>query len=327
MKPGDYILSVPEEAEARQKMWDRSLSTVQSALRKKPQSSHHVLLLDIEGTTTPLPFVTKVLYPASVENLHHFLGRTFPYHRTVVEALEEAVRTHPDLGSLVPVSHSSSFDQWKHLTDYLRDALESHLRVLIEQNSKATYLKAVQGLLWESLYRDGVITGHLFSDVHSAIKQWAMQPDQAVALYSSGSQLAQRLLFSHSTAGDLTPHIHAYFDPSAVGSKLESGSFAAIRSHLTRSLGTDELFITFITDNPKEIFAAVAGGIDQSFMCLRPLNNNLELIDRQGLAELRIPVIYSFAQLIDGTAESLLEMVEEVASYTEGVDSQAKMPF
>jgi enolase-phosphatase E1 len=44
-----------------------------------------------------------------------------------------------------------------------------------------------------------------------------------VASFSSGSVLAQRLLFRHSTAGDLSGFIHAYFD-TATGPKAESTS-------------------------------------------------------------------------------------------------------
>lgn len=49
-----------------------------------------------------------------------------------------------------------------------------------------------------------------------------------MAIYSSGSRAAQRLLFQHTeAAGDLRGHLACYFD-TTVGGKREAGSYTQI---------------------------------------------------------------------------------------------------
>ena len=58
-----------------------------------------------------------------------------------------------------------------------------------------------------------------------AFKRWSAEA--RVAIYSSGSVEAQKLLFRYSIFGDLTPQIAGYFD-TRTGPKMESASYAAI---------------------------------------------------------------------------------------------------
>jgi enolase-phosphatase E1 len=75
-------------------------------------------------------------------------------------------------------------------------------------------------------------------------------------VYSSGSAAAQKLLFGHSLAGDLTPLFEGYFD-TAVGAKTEAESYARIAA----ALGLDAWAILFLSDTAAEIAAARAAGM------------------------------------------------------------------
>jgi enolase-phosphatase E1 len=187
------------------------------------------IILDIEGTTTPVAFVYDVL---------------FPYARA-------------------------------HLRDYLRDHVEqdeakvaeiaARMESLMDRDVKDPELKALQGKIWVRGYGDGTLKGQVFPDVPPALERWhAAGLD--VAIYSSGSVLAQRLLFGTTPAGDLTKLIGHYFD-TGVGPKRAQESYARIASELGRA--PRELL--FISDVVAELDAARAARV-QAALCVRPGN-------------------------------------------------------
>jgi enolase-phosphatase E1 len=65
-----------------------------------------------------------------------------------------------------------------------------------------------------------------YPDVPSAFQRWREEV-RRIAIFSSGSALAQELLFRYSFAGDLTPFIAEYFD-TRVGNKREPESYTRI---------------------------------------------------------------------------------------------------
>jgi 2,3-diketo-5-methylthio-1-phosphopentane phosphatase len=77
-----------------------------------------------------------------------------------------------------------------------------------------------------------------------------------VAVYSSGSVLAQRRLFESTPHGDLMPLVDRLFD-TAVGAKVESGSYVAI----ARALGLGPREILFVSDVTAELVAARDAGM------------------------------------------------------------------
>ena len=76
-----------------------------------------------------------------------------------------------------------------------------------------------------------------------------------VAIYSSGSVEAQKLLFRHSNFGDLTPLISGYFD-TRTGPKMASASYAAIAAAMDVEPGE----IMFFSDVVRELDAAREAG-------------------------------------------------------------------
>jgi enolase-phosphatase E1 len=157
----------------------------------------------------------------------------------------------------------------KHLQRYLdangRSAEFDRFAALMDQDSKDADLKRLQGHIWEEGYRSGELAGVVFDDVPRALKRWREQRIDT-GVFSSGSVLAQKLLFRHSTAGDLTPFLRWHFDTS-VGAKTEAASYGRIAT----LIGTPPPSITFISDVIRELDAARAAGM-RTALSLRPGN-------------------------------------------------------
>ena len=181
------------------------------------------ILLDIEGTTTPITFVYQTLFPYARQKLKTYLeahGR-LPEYQTFVD--------------------------------------------LMDQDSKSTALKDVQGHIWEEGYATGELVGEVFEEVAPALKRWRARGLE-VGIFSSGSVLAQKLLFRHSSAGDLTPLLSWHFD-TAVGPKTDPESYRRIAS----SIGVPPSGVLFISDVVPELDAARAAGM-QTALSIRPGN-------------------------------------------------------
>ena len=125
----------------------------------------------------------------------------------------------------------------------------------MDRDSKSTELKALQGRIWEEGYASGELTGAVFDDVPRAFARWQAAGTR-IAIYSSGSVLAQQWLFRRSSAGDLTPFISRYFD-TGVGPKRDPGSYTRIAS----AVALPPARITFVSDVAAELDAAAAAGM------------------------------------------------------------------
>jgi cysteine desulfurase / selenocysteine lyase len=159
-------------------------------------------LLDIEGTTTPITFVADTLFPLARERVDPFLA--MHAGRSDVAAIVTELRRAWDAED--PASRQPS--AWPADS---RDAAVEYALWLMASDRKLTPLKALQGLIWEQSYREGRLVAPVYEDVAPALEAWAARGCRA-SIYSSGSVLAQRLLFAHTTAGDLTPLLGSLFD-------------------------------------------------------------------------------------------------------------------
>lgn len=135
----------------------------------------------------------------------------------------------------------------------------------MDRDRKSQGLKLLQGLIWERGYRDGALHGDVYDDVPDAMRRWHCE-GVTIAIYSSGSELAQRLLFGSTAHGDLTPFITAFFD-TRVGVKTSPESYRAIAKQLRLA----ERDIVFISDVTSELRAAQAAGL-QVLLSIRPGN-------------------------------------------------------
>ena len=137
---------------------------------------------------------------------------------------------------------------------------------LIERDRRSTPLKSLQGKIWAEGYASGQLCSQMFDDVPPALKRWQGQ-SRTVATFSSGSVLAQKFLFAHTTAGDLTRYLSAYFD-TTTGKKNDPASYQEISRTLERSPAE----VVFISDVVSELDAASSAGL-RTLLCVRPGNH------------------------------------------------------
>jgi enolase-phosphatase E1 len=125
----------------------------------------------------------------------------------------------------------------------------------MDEDAKITPLKALQGIVWQDGYEAGLLQGELYPDVAPALRRWH-DAGIRLAVYSSGSETAQRLIFGHSVDGDLSALFDAFFD-TRIGSKRDAGSYAA----LVRRLDLPPGRVLFLSDVEAELDAAAQSGL------------------------------------------------------------------
>jgi enolase-phosphatase E1 len=192
------------------------------------------ILTDIEGTTSSISFVKDVLFPYARRELPRF------------------VREHgerPDVRRWLDVVAVENGGM-------CQDAMiVETLQGWIDEDRKHTALKALQGLLWETGYRERDFTAHVYPDAVEALRGWHAN-GLPMAVYSSGSVAAQKLLFAHTDAGDLLSLFDAFFD-TEVGHKRDAGSYRRIAGMLGCAPGD----ILFLSDVVEELDAAREAGL------------------------------------------------------------------
>lgn len=206
------------------------------------------LVTDIEGTTTDLAFVHRRLFPLARAELPRFL------------------RAHGDdpehQASLAAVRRAVAGEARDPRTVTLDEAL-AQLLAWMDADAKVTALKALQGAIWREAYAAGDLVSHVYDDVAPALRR-LQAAGVRVHVYSSGSIEAQRLLFRHTEAGDLTAYLAGYFDTTS-GPKREPASYAKIAS----AIGSPAPEVLFVSDVVAELDAAREAGLQTRWM-VRP---------------------------------------------------------
>ncbi|KIW48923.1 2,3-diketo-5-methylthio-1-phosphopentane phosphatase, variant 2 [Exophiala oligosperma] len=223
-----------------------------------------------EGTICPITFVKNTLFPYALQALPDILRTKWddPGFVKYRDAFPETARSSPE-------------------------AFEAHVKDLSERDVKIAYLKNLQGYLWEEGYKNHVYSTPIYPDVLAAFDSWssASSADAArkeIAIYSSGSIFAQKLLFQHikdpaipddpKAILDRRDIIKAWFDTTNAGLKHEAGSYAKI----AEALEQDQSDILFLSDNVKEVRAALEASM-KAVVVDRPGNTPLSEEDRKGL--------------------------------------------
>jgi|SRR5579862_1118344 len=211
-----------------------------------------VYLLDVEGTVAPLTLTTEVLFPYARKHFPDFLkkSRDDADVRAALALLAQENRAEKATG--IPRLPEVTDPEQVETPRFRLDAMV-YLTWLMDRDRKSTALKSLQGKIWKSGFESGELKGTLFDDVPGAFKRWV--GTGKVAIYSSGSVEAQRLLFGHTNHGDLTPLIANYFD-TRTGPKMERASYRAIAAEL----GVSPDGVLFFSDAVKELDAAREAG-------------------------------------------------------------------
>jgi 2,3-diketo-5-methylthio-1-phosphopentane phosphatase len=200
---------------------------------RKSQESPQVYLLDVEGTVAPITLVSEQLFPYARAHFEDFLKQNQANLEVAADLtlLAQENRNEPESGCPIFGAASSRL-RWEDAIPYLN--------WLMDHDRKSTALKSLQGKIWKLGFESGELKGTLFADVPDALRRWSA--NAKVAIYSSGSVEAQRLVFYYSTFDDLTPYISAYFD-TRIGPKTACASYAAIAAEMGGAPG-DMLFLS-----------------------------------------------------------------------------------
>lgn len=214
------------------------------------------LLLDIEGTTCPITFVSNVLFPYAQKQLKTYIDTNIndeAVSRLIKDAWEEW-RLDPD-----PKSQELLQNNNTEAKDHNHVAIHDYLQHLIAVDRKSTALKDLQGRIWKQGYTSGSIQSELYPETLAALQNWT-SAGYTLAVYSSGSVAAQQLLYQYTAEGDVRHLFSGWFD-TRTGPKKEIHSYQSIASELK----TPPRNIAFISDNKAECDAAEQAGMHTIF--------------------------------------------------------------
>jgi enolase-phosphatase E1 len=214
------------------------------------------IVLDIEGTTTPIVFVHDVLFPYARTHLRDYL-RTAPQDKALQDVLDQLRRDHSGeiaRGEQPPEWSESSVERVALFVEWLMD-----------RDRKVPGLKLLQGRIWDHGFQSGTLRGEVYPDVPPALRRW-QHAGIDVAIYSSGSEHAQRLVFRTTPFGDLTSFVSRFFD-TGVGPKVSSDSYRRI----ARELACPPAEMLFVSDVTAELTAAREAGV-HVLLSVRPGN-------------------------------------------------------
>ena len=203
------------------------------------------ILLDIEGTTTPIAFVHDVLFGYAREHVRDFLDKNPAADDIALLREEHALDVREGRN---PPPLTAEYVAW-----------------LMALDRKSTGLKSLQGKIWIEGYENGSLKSQVFEDVEPAFQRWR-ERGLRISIFSSGSVLAQQLLFAYSEVGNLTRFIENYFD-TRVGKKGEAESYRKI----AKAMSLKPWQILFISDVVAELQAAKKAGLE-TILSIRPGN-------------------------------------------------------
>ncbi|HSD27555.1 MAG TPA: acireductone synthase, partial [Vicinamibacteria bacterium] len=112
------------------------------------------LVLDVEGTTTPVAFVYRVLFPYAQARVGEYLAR----HREDPGVRDDVRRLRAD--------HAADLGAGRNPPPWAEapEAVATYARWLMDQDRKATALKSLQGRIWEEGFRTGALVGEVYDD-------------------------------------------------------------------------------------------------------------------------------------------------------------------
>lgn len=204
------------------------------------------IVTDIEGTTSSLSFVKDELFPYARQRIAHYVCEHAGEPQVMVQVQQVRTLMAEEQGLVV--------------ADISLDQVGRQLERWIDEDRKITALKSLQGMIWETGYRNGDFFGHLYPDAEAALRRWHAA-GIALYVYSSGSIYAQKLLFGHTRYGDLTPLFKGYFD-TTTGAKQEADAYRRI----VATIGLPAQETLFLSDIEAELDAARAAGMQTCWL-------------------------------------------------------------
>jgi enolase-phosphatase E1 len=241
-------------------LWQSQVAVLRSEIAKH-SSSNVGIILDIEGTITPLYIVTKILFPFFLKKCESFVKlhltqkifhlassstakinleneMSSPLEKSMVEVASEFIEYFYRTNNKNEKNDDESETLPSSLEQFQNDLVQDSLAHTVA-NRKIPYMKKLQGICWHQAYLDGSIVGDLFSDVVPFLRasvfdsRHQQKKQQQVHIYSSGSIFAQKLLLGYSQFGNLVEdvskfNIREYHDTVTAGMKGEALSYQKI---------------------------------------------------------------------------------------------------
>lgn len=225
-------------------------------------------MLDIEGTTTSLRFIKDVLFPYIKRHVAKYLRERW-HSEEVIATLARLIRQEErDTKDGLHPPKIWKLTETNDLTKII-DSIVSNVIWQMDSKRHNTALKQLQILVWVYGYENNELQGHVYEDVPVSFRKWRSMGIRLFA-YSTGMAVAQQLLFSNSTQGNLLNMIENYFD-ILVGSKTQASSFKKIA---TNYMNVSPNQVLFITDSVEEARAAKEAGC-QVVIVQRPENRKI----------------------------------------------------
>ncbi|RVW21897.1 putative bifunctional methylthioribulose-1-phosphate dehydratase/enolase-phosphatase E1 1 [Vitis vinifera] len=142
--------------------------TVNSNHETEP--SRRCIVLDIEGTTTPISFVTDVLFPFARNNVSRHLAAMYETDETQddIKLLRTQVQSDLEQGIVgaVPIPPDDAGKE------EVIAALVANVEAMIKADRKITALKQLQGHIWRTGFQNNELEGVVFEDVPEALQKW-----------------------------------------------------------------------------------------------------------------------------------------------------------
>jgi enolase-phosphatase E1 len=220
------------------------------------------IVVDTAGTTTDLNFIQDVLFPYSYKIMPEFLEQH--QLQVLVDCCINDVRDIALEPQASVARVAEILQQW------------------ISEDRKLTPLKTLQGLIWKQGYDSLEFQGQIYPDFIDAINRFHGQ-GLSIYSFSSGSVDAQKLLFSHCEAGDLTPLFNGHFD-TRIGNKLDKQAY----NNICNTIGLQPKQIIFISDSQEELTAAAAAGMMTCHMARKTADSHDQHRQVRSFAELMI---------------------------------------
>lgn len=243
------------------------------------------IILDIEGTTTTLRFIKDVLFPYIKTRLAKYLREKW-HSEEVIATLARLIRQEErDIKDGLQPPKIWKLTETNDLSKVI-DSIVSNVIWQMDSKKHNTALKQLQILVWVYGYENNELKGHVYEDVAISFRKWRNMGIR-LFVYSTGMAVAQQLLFSNSTQGNLLNLIENYFD-LLVGSKTQSSSFKKIATYY---MNVTPGQVLFLTDAPDEARAAKEAGC-QVLLVQRPDNRKLSVSATQDFN-----VVTSLAQI------------------------------
>ncbi|RUS28763.1 hypothetical protein BC938DRAFT_481480, partial [Jimgerdemannia flammicorona] len=224
-----------------------------------PVHKYDTVLLDIEGTTTPITFVKDVLVrhiPFSLTSPMALMASwTGPGTPTDSQNKSNCYvsRRHIGSGAIGFQPHRNShYRDICSSAEEVKRAISQNIRWQVAADRKIGALKSFQGYMWQGGTRGSTICClcRVYDDVVPALNRWR-GAGVKIYIYSSGSVPAQKLLFGYSDKGNLLEYFSGYYD-TGIGLKTEPQSYRNIAKDISKE--ATPFSVLFVSDNVKGAF-------------------------------------------------------------------------